>query len=106
MKKYLDNTFFTFEGVTDERFYSYSTEDKTKGRVDVEVGIDNNSAEVIHTDTKGSTISYEVFNQKELQDTIEFILGKKVVSEDQWKQSNTSSSDVILDDIWYDETID
>ena len=100
MKKYLDNTFFTFEGVTDERFYSYSTEDKSKGRVDIEVSIDNNSAEVIHTDTKGGTISYEVFNQKELQDTIEFILGKKVVSEDQWRQVSTPTNDsnIELDD--------
>jgi hypothetical protein len=100
MKKYLDNTFFTFEGVVDERFYSYSTEDKTKGRVDIEVSMDNSSAEVIHTDTRGDTISYEVFNQKELQDTIEFILGRKVVSEDQWRQATTGeiSLEAELDD--------
>jgi hypothetical protein len=47
-----------------------------------------------------------VFNQKELQDTIEFILGKKVVSDDQWKQNTASDSNVTLDDTWYDETID
>jgi 5-methylcytosine-specific restriction endonuclease McrBC regulatory subunit McrC len=104
MKKYLDNTFFTFEGVTDERFYSYSTTDKVKGRVDIEVSIDQDSAEVIHTDLQSNTFSYEVFNQKELQDTIEFILGKKVVSEDQWKQNTALSC---IDDVeeWDDDII-
>ena len=106
MKKYLDNTFFTFDGVVDERFYSYSTEDKNKGQVLIELSLELDSAEVIHNDLNGGSFSYEVFNQKELQDTVEYILGKKVVSEDQWKQINTGTSgslDVELDD-W--ETID
>jgi hypothetical protein len=100
MKKYLDNTFFTFEGVTDERFYTYTTEDNKKGQVVVELSTDLSSAEVIHNDQQGNTYSYEVFNQKELQDTIEYVLGRKVVSEDQWKQvsENNQSLDVELDD--------
>jgi hypothetical protein len=45
-----------------------------------------------------------VFNQKELQDTIEFILGKKVVSDDQWKQNTALSC---IDDVeeWDDDII-
>jgi hypothetical protein len=100
MKKYLDNTFFKFDGVIDERFYTYSTVDKNKGEVLVELSIDDESAEVIHNDTRGNTFSYEVFNQKELQSTIEYILDKKVVSDDQWQQNK--SNDVTLDN-WDDE---
>jgi hypothetical protein len=95
MKKYLDNTFFTFNGVVDERFYSYSTEDNTKGEILVEVNLEQDAAEIIHNDLQGNNYSYEVYSPRELQDTIEFILGRKVVSEDQWKQA--TSGDISLE---------
>jgi hypothetical protein len=106
MKKYLDNTFFTYTGIVDDRFFTYTTVDKNKGEVVVELSLDQDSAEIIHNDTHGNTFSYEAINQKELQDTVEFILGRKVISEDQWKQNNNlSDTSSILED-WDDEIID
>jgi hypothetical protein len=106
MKKYLDNTFFTYTGIVDGRFYNYTTTDKNKGEITIEVSLDQDTAEIVHNDTHGNSFSYEVLNQKELQDTIEYILGKKVISEDQWKQNNnTADVNSVLED-WDDEVID
>jgi hypothetical protein len=100
MKKYLDNTIFTFDGVIDNRFFSYSTRDKSKGEIIVELALDQDAAEVIHNDCQGNTFSYEVANLKELQGTVEYILDKKVISEEQWEQGSRGDSSSELFDDW------
>jgi hypothetical protein len=102
MKKYLDNTIFTFNGVVDGRFFNYVAEDRVKGQILVELSTELDSAEVIHKDLQQNINTYEVFNQRELQDTIEYILGRKVISEDQWGASAEVNNS--LED-WDDEII-
>jgi hypothetical protein len=88
MKKYIDNINFEFNGVQDERFFTYSFKDEKVGEIVVELSTDLDSAEIVHTLPDGTYLSYEVTSQKELQSTLEYIMGKKLVSEDQWQQSS------------------
>jgi hypothetical protein len=91
MKKYLDNTIFKYNGVVNDRF-NYSVKDKAKGEVLVELNLEQDIATITHIDLNGNSFDYEIANMRELQDTIEYILGRKIISEDQWEQSTISSS--------------
>ena len=104
MKKYHDNTIFKYNGVVNNSF-NYSVKDKTKGEVVVELSLELNAANITHNDLNGNSFYYEIANMRELQDTVEYILGKKIISDDQWSQSSSGISSSGDFEDWDDDVI-